>query len=160
MNEEWIETNNKGRSGDTVIKVSNMGRICRKNGNIEESTYKQRFRINGIVTLIHKFIADYFIPKTYEDIELKRDCIDHISHYPIGMNVNDTRNLRWCTHKENSNFDEARKNNSKSHLNKPKSKSEFGKKYYDHYGYSRAANINQYMREYRYYRHNGKYSWE
>jgi hypothetical protein len=40
--------------------------------------------------------------------------IDHITHNPTEYNVNDVRNLRWCTQAENLNFDEARKNMSQS----------------------------------------------
>lgn len=160
MNEEWIETGNNAHRSDTIIKVSNRGRILRKNGTIEESTLYKLLAINGKLTFIHRFIAKHFLPKTDEDIELGRDCIDHWTHNPIGMNVNDIRNLRWCTRKENNNFDERRENISKGKTNKPKSKSEFGIKYYDHYGYSNAENPKQYIKEYHYYQRNKKFSWE
>lgn len=151
MNEIWIETNNNSKNGDTIIKVSNKGRIWRKKGIIEESTYPQSLRINGKKTLIHRFIAEHFIPQTDEDIALGRDCIDHITHYPTDMNVNDVRNLRWATQKENMNFPEARENMIDS---------EFGRKYLEHYGCSYRENPRQYSREWMYYRYNGKCRWE
>jgi len=44
---------------------------------------------------------------------------------------------------------------------KPNTKSDFGKKYFEHYGYSRHENTNQYNRENRWYvTHNHKCSWE
>lgn len=158
MQELWIETGNKANRCDTIIKISNRGRIWRKNGIIEESTYKQQIAMNGKLMYIYRFIAENFIPKTDEDIELGRDCIDHITHYPIGMNINNIRNLRWCTRKENNSFDEARKNMIKSHINN--SKSEFGRKYFKHYGYSNSENPKQYQIEYRYYSYHGKCRWE
>lgn len=168
MNEIWICTNNGNKqnaNGNAIIAVSDKGRIKRKNGNPpEESTYKQHITINGKHIFIHRFLAEHFIPKTDEDISLGRNYIDHITHNPIGMNVNDTKNLRWCTQKENSNFDEARDNRSKGHegnknkLNKPTS--EFGRKYFEHYGYSKSENPRQYKRECNYYYNNGKCRWE
>ena len=159
IDEIWIETNNISNNGNTIIAVSNRGRIKRKNGNPpEESTLRQQVFINGKITLIHRFIAEHFIPKTDEDIELGRNQIDHRTHEPTDMNVNDTRNLRWCTNKENTNFEECRENKSKALLNKPKS--EFGRKYIEHYGYSFTENIQQYRKEWKYYHHKGKCSWE
>lgn len=117
MDEIWIETGNK-INGKTIVSVSNRGRIKRKDGTIEESTYKQFVYINGKQTLIHRFLAEHFIPKTDEDIALERNCIDHITHNPTNMNINDVRNLRWCTHKENDNFPEAIENRSLSHYGK------------------------------------------
>lgn len=159
IDEDWRPTNPKVRRGDTIIAVSNRGRIKRANGDIEESFLRQKIRINGKETLIYRFIAEHFIQQTDEDKALKRDCIDHITHNPIGMNVNDVRNLRWCTHKENNNFHEAKENHSKVHLNKPTS--EFGRKYFEHYGYSRTENNKQYMDAYNWYiRHNKVCKWE
>lgn len=160
MQEIWVEIDNNKIRGQAIVSISNMGRIKRKNGTIEESTLYQKVWINGNLTLIHRLIAEYFIPKTDEDKELNRDCIDHITHYPTDMNVNDVRNLRWCTHKENNKFYEARYNKSKAKLNKPKSKSEFGRKYYEKYGYSYTENPKQYIREYNYYHRHGKCRWK
>lgn len=151
MQEIWIQTNVKVSNGNNIIEVSNRGRIKRANGDIEESTLRQTLNANGKRTRIHRFIAEHFIPKTQEDIALGRDCIDHITHNPIGMNVNDVRNLRWCTIKENNNFDEGRKNRTISN---------FGKKYVEHFGYGCAEYPKQYYTEWMYYHRNGKFRWE
>lgn len=154
IDEDWRPTYNNSKMcrGETIIAVSNRGRIKRKNGTIEESTLYQRFRINGKLMLIHRFIAEHFLPPpTDED----KKFIDHRTHEPEGMNVNDIMNLRWCTHKENMNFDEAIANKRK-----PKQTSEFGKKYKEHYGYSYTENPSQYKTEYARYYRNGHCSWE
>lgn len=117
MEEIWIETGNKNND-KTIVAISNRGRIKRKNGTIEYTKYRQMINYNGRVTLIHRIIAENFIPKTKEDLELGRNYVDHITHNPTDMNINDIRNMRWCTHKENDNFPEAIKNRSLSHIGK------------------------------------------
>lgn len=114
--------------------------------------------MNGKYRYIHRFIAEHFIPPTDEDKALGRNQIDHITHKPIGMNINDVRNLRWCTHKENHNFDECRENQRKAMLNQ--ALSEFGKKYIEHYGYGYTENPKQYDREKHYYYRHGRCRWE
>lgn len=164
IEEKWEDTNNISNRGDTIIKVSNMGRIRRKNGTIEDSTLRQELRIDGKLMRIHRFIANKFIPKTDEDVALGRNYIDHIKHNPIGINVNDVRNLRWCTQKENCNFDEARENRSKAKMGNKnhlcKVTSEFGRKYLEHYGYSFSENPKQYHIEKAYYQYHHKCRWE
>ena len=108
MMEEWKSTNNTSRRGDTIVEVSNYGRLKLKSGEIRDSYYRQCMRYEGKFTKVHIVIAKLFIPKTDEDIRLGRNCIDHKTHNPIGININDVRNLRWCTYKENNNFDEAK----------------------------------------------------
>lgn len=113
--EEWKNTNNTSRRGDTVVEVSNYGRLKLKSGEIKDSYYRQVMRYEGKSTKVHIVIAKLFIPKTDEDIMLGRNCIDHITHNPEGININDIRNLRWCTYKENNNFDEALANKHTLH---------------------------------------------
>lgn len=58
---------------------------------------------------------------------------------------------------------EARSEEYKQNYTKSRGKpySEFGKKYYDHFGYSKSENVEQYGREkYWYLTHNKKCSWE
>lgn len=150
--EIWISTNNS-RNKNTVIAISNCGRIMRKNGNIEFSYYKQQIRICGKLIFVYQFIANHFILKTENDLLKQRIYIDHITHLPVNMNINDVRNLRWCTNKENHNFKEAR-------LNKRKPKSEFGLKYNEHYGYGCTENKNQYAKERMWFMKYGKCRWE
>ena len=110
MMEEWKNTNNTCPQMKTIIAVSNYGRLKLRSGEIKDSYYRQVMRYEGKSTKVHIVIAKLFIPKTDEDIRLGRNCIDHKTHNPIGININDIRNLRWCTYKENSNFPEARVN--------------------------------------------------
>ena len=106
MREIWISTNVTNKQYNVIIAVSNKGRIMRRNGTIEYSRYMQECKKDGKRILIHKLLAEYFIPKTEDDIMKQRTCIDHITHYPKDMCINDIRNMRWCTHKENCNFEE------------------------------------------------------
>ena len=130
--ELWIYTGNKNLN-KAIIAVSNRGRIRRKDGTVQFSTYKQQVDINGVSERIYRYIANNFIQKTEEDVRLGRNEVDHITHYPQGVNINDVRNLRWCTHAENMRFPEARESQSKAMISayraKPqiKSHSDFGK---------------------------------
>ena len=59
---------------------------------------------------IHRLVAEHFIdnPNNYS-------CIDHIN----GVRTdNRSCNLRWCSHKDNSNYEIAKKNMSKAHKGK------------------------------------------
>lgn len=114
----WIELDNNSMRGDTIIAISNEGLLRLKNGNIRVAGYRDCVRINGHKTRIYRVIAQYFLPKTEEYIKLGRDCIDHITHTPVEMNINDVRNLRWCTYKENNNFEEAKANQYKAQRNR------------------------------------------
>lgn len=108
MKEEWIELNRKSKKPNAIVAVSNTGCIKRYDGSIEVSDIREsHIRYKGKQCRVHSLIATLFIPKTEEDIKLGRTTVDHITHNPIGMNVNDVRNLRWCTPKENNNFPEA-----------------------------------------------------
>ena len=115
MEEIWINTGNKehGRGSNqknTILQFSNLGRIRLSTGEIKAPSTYQSMRFNGKVTRLHRAIAEVFIPKTEEDIAKNRTHVDHISKSPHGYYYNDVRNLRWCTAKENNNFDEHRLN--------------------------------------------------
>ena len=108
MLEEWKEINHKIVKPNSIVAVSNTGKIKRNNGAIEVTgRRKETMRLNGKHLRIERAIATLFIPKTEEDIRLGRNVVDHITHHPTDMNINDVRNLRWCTLKENNNFPEA-----------------------------------------------------
>lgn len=84
----------------------------RKNGKIEFSKLRLILYIgkDRKSCYIHQYLAQHFITKSETDKLYKRNVIDHITHTPTNYNVNDIRNLRWCTRKENANFDEAKLN--------------------------------------------------
>ena len=111
--EEWVNISHKSHRGRCIVAVSNKGRIKLSNGVIEESKY--RTRVNGGIRIYH-IIADNFLITVHSK---EQKYIDHITHRPSNMNINDVRNLRWCTIKENNNFEEARVNKSKSKKGKP-----------------------------------------
>ncbi len=130
----WIEIDNTSHRGDTIIAISSDGQLRLRNGVIRLARYRDCVRINGQKERIYRVIAEYFLPKTEEDVQLGRTCIDHITHTPTDMNINDVRNLRWCTVKENNNFDEARSNKSSTMKGKsPWNKGMHGAAYTDHY---------------------------
>lgn len=110
----WIELNNRNNHDNDIIAVSDTGMIKRKSGMIEESTLRQLITVNGSQTKLSRFLAESLIPKTEDDIIHERNFVDHITHQPVGMNVNDIRNLRWCNNEENINFEEARLNHKKA----------------------------------------------
>lgn len=112
MNEIWIETNNKNTNKNTIIAFSNTGKMKLSNGSILPIPYRQTVTFKGKRLRLYRVIAELFIPKTQEDIDEGRDIIDHITHHPIGININDIRNLRWCTRAENNKFPEFRKHDS------------------------------------------------
>ncbi len=118
--EIWISTGNKANRCSAIIAVSNCGRIMRKNGKIEIASCRQIVFVGEkrLRMLMHRFLANNFITKTEDDILHKRDVIDHITHAPDSMYINDVRNLRWCTQKENCNFKEAKLNYSKAQKGK------------------------------------------
>lgn len=92
------------------VAISNYGRIKLRSGEVRDSRYREVMRYGGRLAKVHIVIAKLFIPKTEEDVRLNRNCIDHITHHPIDIGINDVRNLRWCTRKENNNFEEALNN--------------------------------------------------
>lgn len=115
MTEIWINTNNKARTTLTIIAISNTGLMKRKNGSIKVAKLRDKVWFNHEYKFIYRIIAENFIPKTEEDIALGRNFIDHITHNPTDININDVRNLRWCTQKENCNFEETKRNKLGKH---------------------------------------------
>ena len=59
---------------------------------------------------VHRLVADVFIPKTKEDIELCRDFINHIDE---NRSNNCVSNLEWCTNQENQLHSAHKKRGSK-----------------------------------------------
>lgn len=111
MTELWIKTNNKPIRGNIIIEISNMGRLKRLDGIIYDSKLRQTVKFNGKLTRVYRVIAETFLPNPDN-----KPCVDHKTHKPINMNINDIRNLRWCTHQENDSFPEAIKNKSNAKI--------------------------------------------
>lgn len=109
MNEIWIElTLNPNNHMETaIVAISNRGNMRRRNGIIEPIPLRQMIKRDNKQVIVSRILAEYFIPKSEDDIAMGRNIVDHITHYPNNMNINDVRNLRWCTQKENCNFEEA-----------------------------------------------------
>lgn len=152
--------NKANTNNNTIIAISDEGLMLRRNGVIEPIPYRQNVNHNGKRIRCYRLLMEHFKPKTDEDISLERDCVDHITHNPADMNINDIRNMRWCTHKENLNFEEAKRNKSLSQKGKPSNKkgkgySEFGKLFKETYGYSKSDKPLLYDRERMYYKKHG-----
>lgn len=120
MTEEWISIPDpilKPRGSlkpYQVVAVSNMGRWKKRDGRIENIALRTgRVLIDGKRVRAYIVIAEHFLITVRRPDQI---CIDHITHNPEGMNVNDVRNLRWCTHKENGNFEECKERQRKSKL--------------------------------------------
>ena len=114
MNEIWIEieqpTNNYNPLA--IMAISNRGNMKRRSGLIEPIPLRQTIYGGKRKVLAYRLLMEHFKPKTEEDIALGRNQVDHITHNPTNMNVNDICNMRWCTIKENANFNEAKYNTS------------------------------------------------
>ncbi len=106
MIEEWIEIKRKHVRQDNIIAVSNFGNVKYRSGEIRPAALRQQLIEDGKHKVIAHIIIQNFKPRTDEDIAANRTWVDHISHTPSDMNVNDVRNLRWCTQAENNRFEE------------------------------------------------------
>jgi hypothetical protein len=141
--------------------VTEEGKVYRqdKEGNYIEC--KPTLQKSGYYTLccrksnkrtifVHRLVYETFYGKIPEGME-----IDHEDTHKYN---NALSNLILCTHKENCNNKLTRKHTSEARKGKPKS--EFGKKFKEHYGLTRTDDDNLYCREYYYYMTYGKVRWE
>ena len=114
------------------------------------------------VKRVHRIIYETFvgpIPDGYE--------IDHINAIKTDYRL---ENLRCVTHKENMNNPlsrEVQKGNTNGKSNKGrisptkgKPTSEFGRKFFEHYGIAKYENTKLYNKEYVWYRNHNKCRWE
>lgn len=142
-------------------------RYVTEDGNVFRYDYKQdklilckpnkskngycRIKYNGKNFQTHRVIFETFVGEIPEGYE-----IDHINTI---RDDNRLENLRCVTHAENNRNGITRQHRSDTRIKN--STSDFGKKYFEHFGYSRAKNIKQYSRELQwYYNHNKTCSWE
>lgn len=112
-NEEWAVFKNakdKKHPYASCWEVSNRGNIKRDGIIITPKINNWGYYTTSFCA-IHKKVAEVFLPKTSEDIRLKRNEVDHIDGNKLN---NDVSNLRWCTHEENINFELARKHQYES----------------------------------------------
>lgn len=111
MIEMWIKTNNKPVRENIIIEISTMGRLKHVDGTICYSKLRQTIKFNGKNKRVYRIIAENFLSNPEN-----KPCVDHRTHNPKDMNVNDIRNLRWCTRQENNRFPEGIENKRNAKL--------------------------------------------
>jgi len=112
IDEQWLDLDKQSQKRDTIVAISNTGKYRRADGTVGILNLRHKLKYYGELELCSRIIAENFL------ITVRRPdqtYIDHITHYPSEYNVNDVRNLRWCTKAENCNFDEAKENYSIAH---------------------------------------------
>lgn len=111
IDEQWLSMPRVRNCEGDIVAISNTGKY-RRGSSIEGILdIRQRVMYYGKREHCSHIIAEHFL------ITVKRPdqkFIDHITHHPTEYNVNDVRNLRWCTLAENNGFEEARENTSKA----------------------------------------------
>ena len=153
VEEVWIPMRDSTRMSH-IVAISNLGNVKYGDGHVKAASIYAHTMLNGERVQFSKLIANAFVPKTKEDVELGRTLIDHVTHFPEGMNVNDFRNLRWCTNKENSNFHEARRNISAGTRLKPRSV--FGRWFIERFPDGHALHVNEYAYYHRKFKETGE----
>lgn len=153
VNEIWVSVRESKRMCH-IVAISNLGNVMYGDGRVKNTTMYGHCKLAEGQIQFSQLIAQYFVPKSNEDVLQNRNCIDHITHNPIGMNVNDFRNLRWCTSKENSNFSEARHNMSQGTRLKPRSV--FGRWFIERFPDGHANHVNEYAYYHRKYKESGE----
>lgn len=105
IDEQWLELQRETRNRRYIVAISNTGKYRRADGTVGCLMLRQHVRYQGKLEFAYRIIAKHFL------ITVRRpdqQYIDHIQHNPTEYNVNDIRNLRYCTEAENHRFEEAR----------------------------------------------------
>lgn len=150
MEEIWINIRPQHSSRFAITDVSNLGRVRFSNGMVKIAPMYGKVMVDGVSSEISHIIAESFVKRDNETQTL----VDHRSHNPVGMNINDFRNLRWCTHKENSNFEEAKANMIAGMTGVPKT--QFGKWFLSHFPDGVKNHRNEYVYYYKRYKETGE----
>lgn len=113
IDEKWLEIPRVQNHKNYIVAISNTGKYRRSDGNTGILKIRHKIRIFNSCEIekCSHIIAKHFLITARRP---NQTCIDHITHNPTEYNVNDVRNLRWCTKEENSGFEEARENVSKA----------------------------------------------
>ena len=119
MQEQWIKLNNRAKKPNAIVEISNYGNVKQLNGLSRPATRYEYCCHNQKHYKVAHLVMETWHPKTDEDIALGRNEVDHISYTPDNINQNDVRNLRWCTHKENTTFPEHIANLVKARKTRP-----------------------------------------
>lgn len=111
-NEQWIDLpRGAAQTSSRIYAFSSCGRIRYGNGTVKDSPMRQTIQINGKIFRLYHLIADNFLITVRRPEQVQ---IDHMTSTPKDYAVNDVRNLRYCTQKENVNFPECRERMSSS----------------------------------------------
>lgn len=137
---KYLEKYNRYIDNDCVIyRMNKEGKLVQVNPSTNNWEYEFICYARRSIVYVHRMVYEAFkgeIPKGME--------IDHIDR---NKHNNNPDNLRVVTKSEN--------------IKNRAAFSDFGKKYFAHYGYSNAENPRQYAREcYWYHTHNNRCSWE
>lgn len=113
IDEQWVDIPKarKTRGKKSLVSISNTGKYRRADGTVGILELRHSVRSYGTLKRCSRIIAENFLITARRPDQV---FVDHITHTPTEYMVNDVRNLRWCTKKENSNFEEARENISNS----------------------------------------------
>lgn len=140
---KYIEKYNRYIDNDCVIyKKTKEGKLVQVKPSVNNCGYEFIGYAHSRTVLVHKLVYEAFKGEIPEGLE-----IDHIDR---NKHNNSPDNLRVLTHKENM-----------GNRGFNGSYSDFGKKYFEHFGYSMSRNLKQYYRERGWYRHhNHRCRWE
>ena len=139
---KYLEKYNRYIDNDCVIYRKNKeGKLVQVKPSLTNDKYECICYAVRSIVYVHRMVYEAFKGEIPEGME-----IDHIDR---NKHNNNPDNLRVVTRAENIA-------NRSTY-----SYSEFGKKYIDHYGYTKSENLNQYIRERMWYiNHNKKCRWE
>lgn len=137
---KYLEKYNRYIDNDCVIYRKNKkGKLVQVKPSINNCGYEMICYAYKQTTYVHRLVYEAFKGEIPEGMQ-----IDHIDR---NKRNNNPDNLRVVTRSEN--------------CNNRNLFSDFGKKYFAHFGYSRCENLKQYTFEHNWYqRHNKKCRWE